>query len=111
MAQRSRRLRKKLRVDEFQELGFEVQWHFPADTAVEAVDALTDRFIAELIEPRGLAFAGSGYLAWEGLVCTQAIGRCSEEDRQAVQDWLTQAGMEGVEISGLFDVWYGDSAA
>ena len=80
MAQRSRRLRKKLRVDEFQELGFEVQWHFPADTAVEAVDALTDRFIAELIEPRGLAFAGSGYLAWEGLVCTQAIGRCSEED-------------------------------
>ncbi len=28
MAIRSRRLRKKLRVDEFQELGFDVSWRF-----------------------------------------------------------------------------------
>ncbi|GAA4503348.1 50S ribosome-binding protein YggL [Pseudaeromonas paramecii] len=110
MAQRSRRLRKKLRVDEFQELGFELNWHFAAGTEPRQVDAVIDRFIADLIEPRGLAFAGSGYLAWEGLVCTQAIGRCSEEDRQAVEQWLSANGGQAIEVSPLFDVWYGDPA-
>ena len=43
MAQRSRRLRKKLRIEEFQELGFEVSWNFPASSSEEAIDSLIDR--------------------------------------------------------------------
>ena len=108
MAQRSRRLRKKLRVEEFQELGFELAWHFPADTGTEAIDALVDAFIDEVIEPRQLAFAGNGHLGWEGLVCTQKIGKCTEEDIQACCEWLKQKGMEGMHHSPLFDVWYGN---
>ncbi len=35
MANRSRRLRKKLRVDEFQEMGFDISFNFPVGTAEE----------------------------------------------------------------------------
>ncbi|MGL5948860.1 MAG: 50S ribosome-binding protein YggL [Aeromonas sp.] len=110
MAQRSRRLRKKLRIEEFQELAFDLSFNIPASTSEEAIDALVDAFIAQVIEPRKLAFAGSGHLAWEGMVCTQGLGKCTEEDRTAVQSWLTGQGMEAVVITELFDLWYGEPA-
>lgn len=63
---RSRRLRKKMHIDEFQELGFSVAWRFPEGTSEEQIDKTVDDFINEVIEPNKLAFDGSGYLAWEG---------------------------------------------
>lgn len=108
MAQRSRRLRKKLRIDEFREVGFEVSWHFPLDSTEAAIDQLVDRLIAEVIEPRGLAFAGAGHLGWEGLVCTRHIGCCTQDDIEACCGWLKAQGMEAIHHSPLFDVWYGD---
>ncbi|MDO2948450.1 YggL family protein [Aeromonas simiae] len=110
MANRSRRLRKKLRVDEFQELGFDLNWNFPVGTTEAQIDALVDAFIDEVVEPRALAFAGSGHLVWEGMVCTQAIGKCTEEDRQVIEGWLKGKGMEQVKASSLFDLWYGEPA-
>ncbi|BET96073.1 YggL family protein [Xenorhabdus taiwanensis] len=103
---RSRRLRKKLRIDEFQELGFSVKWNFPADTSVEVVDSTVDALIEELIEPNGLALDASGYLQWEGIVCLQKIGKCTEEHRQLVENWLKDRDMEDVITSELFDVWW-----
>ena len=35
---RSRRLRKKMHIDEFQELGFSVAWRFPEGTSEEQID-------------------------------------------------------------------------
>ena len=61
MANRSRRLRKKLRVDEFQEMGFDISFNFPVGTAEETIDAVVDALIDEGIEPRKLAFAGPGW--------------------------------------------------
>ena len=49
--QRSRRLRKKLRIDEFQELGFSVKWSFAEGTSVEEIDSVVDALILEVIEP------------------------------------------------------------
>ena len=43
MANRSRRLRKKLRVDEFQEMGFDISFNFPVGTAEETIDAVVTR--------------------------------------------------------------------
>lgn len=68
MAIRSRRLRKKLRVDEFQELGFDVSWRFADSVSEEQIDPLVDRFIDEVIEPRGLGFHGGGHREWEALL-------------------------------------------
>ena len=59
---RSRRLRKKMHIDEFQELGFSVAWRFPEGTSEEQIDKTVDDFINEVIEPNKLDFDGSGYM-------------------------------------------------
>lgn len=85
---RSRRLRKKMHIDEFQELGFSVAWRFPEGTSEEQIDKTVDDFINEVIEPNKLAFDGSGYLAWEGLICMQEIGNAPKNIRQlCVSGW------------------------
>ncbi len=104
--QRSRRLRKKLHIDEFQEIGFTVAFTFPADTSVEAIDSTVDALIDEVIEPNGLAFDGSGYLQWQGLVCLQKTGKCTEEHRELVKNWLTARNLNPVEVSELLDIWW-----
>ncbi|MBQ4769385.1 DUF469 family protein [Pectobacterium versatile] len=107
MAQaRSRRLRKKLHIDEFQELGFSVSFRFPEGTSVEDIDKLMDKFVDDVIEPQGLAFEGSGYLFWEGLICLQKIGHCTEEHRQLVSRWLEEQKLTDVKVSNLFDIWW-----
>lgn len=94
--QRSRRLRKKMRIDEFQELGFSVKWTFPENTPIEEVDSFVDDFILNVIEPNGLAFDASGYLSWEGLICLQKIGKCTEEHRQLVENYLKEKNMQEI---------------
>ncbi|PWC14887.1 hypothetical protein B4923_02250 [Brenneria roseae subsp. americana] len=107
MAQaRSRRLRKKLHIDEFQELGFSVSWRFPAGTSVEDIDRIVDKFVDDVIEPNGLAFEGSGYLQWEGLICLQKIGHCTDEHRQLVSRWLEEQKLTDVKVSDVFDIWW-----
>nr|VXZ92236.1 Uncharacterized protein conserved in bacteria [Klebsiella pneumoniae] len=63
---RSRRLRKKMHIDEFQELGFSVARRFPEGTSEEQIDQTVNDLIEEVIEPNKLAFDGSGYLSWKG---------------------------------------------
>ena len=46
--------------------GVRHQFQLPVGTAEETIDAVVDALIDEVIEPRKLAFAGSGHLAWEG---------------------------------------------
>lgn len=62
---RSRRLRKKMHIDEFQEIGFSVAWRFPEGSTEEHIDRTVNDLIEEVIEPNKLAFDGSGYLSWE----------------------------------------------
>ncbi|WP_206484022.1 50S ribosome-binding protein YggL [Thalassotalea sp. G2M2-11] len=105
---RSRRLRKKLRVDEFQELGFDVAWKFADDIKSDEVDQFIDRFFAEVIEPNGLGFGGEGDTIWHGLICTQKLGKCTEQDRAAVEKWLKDNGTTAVSVSELYDVWWAE---
>ena len=90
MTTRNQRQRKKLHLAEFQELGFLVNWQFAEGTSIETIDETVDRFIAEVIQPNGLAYEGSGYLHWEGLVCLEKIGKCDESHRQLVKKWLEE---------------------
>ncbi|ACZ75775.1 protein of unknown function DUF469 [Dickeya parazeae Ech586] len=103
---RSRRLRKKLHIDEFQEFGFSVSWRFAQGTSVEEIDRTLDLFVDEVIEPNGLAFEGSGYLQWEGLVCLQQLGNCTDEQRELVRNWLESHQLTEVTVSDLFDIWW-----
>ena len=103
---RSRRLRKKLRVDEFQELGFDVTWTFKEDISMDEMDTFIDKFFADVIEPNSLGFGGEGDVVWNGLVCTQNIGKCTEENRSVVEKWLNDNGSTAVSVSELYDVWW-----
>jgi len=105
---RSRRLRKKLRVDEFKELGFDIAWKFKEDITDEEVDTFMDQFFAEVIQPNGLGFGGEGDTLWHGLICTQKLGSCTEEHRKAVEAWLTEHGVKSVSVSALYDVWWAE---
>jgi uncharacterized protein YggL (DUF469 family) len=104
--QRSRRLRKKLHVGEFQELGLAFKSRLKADTQEEAfVEAL----LREFIEPKGLEFGG---WAAGGFVTKASRGHVSEEDRTALIDWLRQRPeVDSVLMSGLLDAWYTDFVA
>ncbi|GIU42435.1 YggL family protein [Shewanella algidipiscicola] len=106
MATRSRRLRKKLRIDEFQEFGFDVNWTFDDSVSEEQIDTIVDQFIAQVIEARKLGFHGGGHKEWEGIIATQSIGKCTEEDREAVRAFWQQQPTTKVEVSELYDIWW-----
>ena len=101
---RSQRLRKKLCVDEFQELGFELNLDFVEGLDDKAIDAFLDAFLKEAMEANGLGYVGGDDY---GLVCLQKRGSVSEEQRVAVESWLkARSELKSVEASPLLDVWY-----
>jgi hypothetical protein len=103
---RSRRLRKKLCVDEFQELGFELNLDLKDDLSVEEIDTFLDQFILQALEANGLDYVGGEDF---GLVCLAERGSVSEEQRAAVESWLKgRSELSKVEVSPLVDAWYPD---
>lgn len=101
---RSRRLRKKLFLGEFRELGFEIDLAFGDVTEEAAVDAFFDRFFSEAVMPQGLVYAG---WADAGFVCSSQRGSVTEAQREAVSAWLEQQSMlSSVRVGPLMDVWH-----
>lgn len=101
---RSRRLRKKLCVDEFQELGFELTLNFKADLSDQVIDSFVDQFLDDAIAGNGLDYVGGEDY---GLVCLAKRGSVNEEQRSAVEAWLKgRDELQGFEVSPLLDVWY-----
>jgi uncharacterized protein len=101
---RSRRLRKKLKIAEFQELGFEYKAALVAALDESVQEQMIDAFVKEVIEPRNLALGG-----WinSGFVSKFGTGSATEEDKQAVQAWLgNRTELKNVEVSALMDAWY-----
>ena len=102
---RSRRLRKKLFVGEFKELGFDVDLSFPETTDEAEVDAFFERFFAEAITPEGLVFGGGDDA---GFVCSSRRGSVSEAQRSAVASWLDKhPTVREFHVGPLVDVWHG----
>ncbi|WP_043238129.1 YggL 50S ribosome-binding family protein [Stutzerimonas azotifigens] len=104
MAIRSRRLRKKLCVDEFQELGCELTLTYREGLDSEAVNACFRAFLAEAIEGNGLGYVGGEDY---GFICLARRGSVTEEQRQRVQQWLEgRPELAEFQLSPLIDVWY-----
>lgn len=101
---RSRRLRKKLHIGEYKELGFEFEADLKSSLSPEQEESLADLFLSEVIEPNLLAFAGwvnGGYVARFGR------GSVTEEQRQTIQTWLSnRPEYSAVRVGSLKDVWY-----
>ena len=105
---RSRRLRKKLCVDEFQELGFELNLGFKEDLSEEAIDAFLEQFLRDAMTANGLGYVGGDDY---GLVCLAKRGSVSEEQRATVEAWLkARDELTEVSVTPLIDVWYPENA-
>ena len=101
---RSRRLRKKLCVDEFQELGFELTMTFKPELSDQVLDTFVDQFLDDAIAASGLDYVGGEDY---GLVCLAKRGSVNEEQRAAVEAWLKgRDELQGFDLSPLQDVWY-----
>lgn len=101
---RSRRLRKKLRVGEFKEWGFEFEAGLKSPITSEEEESLVDRFLAQVIEARSLGLGGS---ITGGFISAYGRGSTTGEDRDAVQSWLEACPeLEDVRVGPLTDAWY-----
>ena len=84
-----KRLRKKFRVGEFRDVGFEVRFRFAEDLSSEDRNRLLDDFLDQAIVDNGLLFVGGGGTEWEGFVAVEgASGTVTEEQRESVAAWL-----------------------
>ena len=105
---RSRRLRKKLCVDEFQELGFELNLNFKDDLSDAVIDAFLDQFLRDAMTANGLGYVGGDDY---GLVCLAKRGSVSEEQRTQVEAWLKgRSELVDFSASPLMDVWYPENS-
>lgn len=101
---RSRRLRKKLCVDEFQELGFELNLEFKENLSEGEIDAFLEAFLRDAMKANGVDYVGGEDF---GLVCLAKRGSVNEEQRAAVEAWLKgRDELTKVDVSPLLDVWY-----
>lgn len=101
-----KRLRKKLRIKEFQELGFYASFNLAPEPNSEGEDEFIEEFLT-FVESIGLFIGGS-------LTSFYAVadGRNSvtPEQQQALRDWLSKhPQVSNVNIGPLNDAWYGHS--
>lgn len=103
------RQRKKHRVGEFQEMGFEFSADL-ADATAANTDDLLGRFIEEAVEPAELAVAaGINDCALHGFaVAGGKRGSVTPEQRERLEQWLRNAGaFSNVQVGPLRDAWHG----
>ncbi|MFT6909798.1 MAG: hypothetical protein ACJAS1_006525 [Oleiphilaceae bacterium] len=104
-ASKSRRLRKKLYLDEFSVLGFELSFDFVSDENFNS-------FLAELIdliESRELILGGGGLKPFNAFIFSEyRYKSATYGDRNAVKDWLVENdSVENIIINPLVDANYG----
>jgi len=105
---RSRRLRKKLYVNEYTVYGFEVSLSFK-EMDESALDPFLDE-IVDFVESRNLMIAGGGGIdVFDTFVSSSdRYGSASEEDRHALSKWLEEKSLlKNVEVGDLVDANYG----
>jgi uncharacterized protein len=102
-----KRLRKKLRKGEFQELGFSVKFILRDNISKEELDSFLDTYIVEAIESHGLVFGGGGHHKWEGFITLDQRGSTTEDHRQQVASWLSKhQDILEFNVGELRDAWY-----
>jgi len=101
---RTRRLRKKLRVGEFAEMGCHIDIRL---SSTEAWDQTLDHLIT-FVEHRQMAFGGGGdEKTIRGFVTKMGRGTLTETDRSDMLTWLeNQPHFEAFKVSPLLDAQY-----
>lgn len=101
-----RRLRKKLRLGEFREFGFELAFTLPSDLSDDQVLDFGDELFAE-VESRNLMVGGASGHRWDVFVTRSRRGSATTEDREALRAWLEgQSLVSEVKVGELIDAWH-----
>lgn len=103
-SQRSKRLRKKLYLDEFAVFGFVVTLKLNTESD-EALDAFIES-LADFAESRHLLVGGGGLNNIE-LVIGSALryGSATEKDRESIRTWIEERNeVELLELGPLIDL-------
>ncbi len=101
-----RRLRKKLRLEEFREFGFELAFTLPADLSEAQVLDFGDELFDE-VESRNLMLGGASGHRWDVFVTRAGRGSATHDDREALRAWLERHGLVSeVRVSELIDAWH-----
>ena len=105
-----RRLRKKLRLGEFQELGFEVSFRCRPGLSDGERDQLLWDFVEQAVEANGLvAGGGGGPEELSFFVCLDGRGSATDGHRSAVGAWLGSEGrVSEWRVGPLVDAWNGE---
>lgn len=97
---RSRRLRKKLFLDEFQQMGFSVAFKLDPELPRDQAEILWDRFLDEAIEGNGLSCGGGGSWHEAHFYVMPAYGpghrSAQPHQRTAVLEWFEANRDQGV---------------
>ncbi len=103
-----KRLRKKYRIGEFQELCFNFSFEYKGDVNSTECEAFLKEFVENCVEAQGLDC--DGYMTEEGCRLILSAARpteTSEEQRQFVKSWLeARSDVEVQSFSELEDLWY-----
>jgi len=100
-----KRLRKKLHKGEFRQLGFCLEFDYSVTDEI-SFDTFLDSFIDDCIEGNGLECGGGGFEHLSFFV-TRYKGSASEEQRNAVKEWLErQPQVSNIILGELIDAWH-----
>lgn len=103
---RSKRLRKKLRIDEFQEFGFSLTVSLKDDLDAKSLEIFVDEFIFEAIENNGLVFGGGFNKDLNGFVALEKRGSVTVSHVAKVKSWLdSQPCVTNIRFGELVDAW------
>ena len=101
-----KRLRKKLRLAEFRQFGFEVSFSLSGHHTEAEIDQFLDSFILDVIEPRGLLCGGGGNQNWSFFVHPDSRQSASEDDREYILRPLRDySAVSDPQVGPLVDAW------
>ncbi|MDP3306981.1 YggL family protein [Methylotenera sp.] len=103
---RSKRLRKKLHIGEFQELGFHLSFSLKDELDAESLEAFIDEFILHAIENNGLVFGGGFNEELNGFVALEKKGSVTDFHLAKIKVWLdSQPSVINIKFGELVDSW------
>ena len=104
---RSRRLRKKLHIGEFQVLGFDYELTWRVAPSIDVQGRFIDQLLEDLVAPRALSLGGGVNC---GFVAARR-GSVTDADRAAFESWLGRwPDLAEIKVGPLRDAWYNEAS-